>query len=131
MIRQSHDDIDEDDESPGRPDDLVIEPGFRGWFQENWQAISGLWMVLIYVTVLICFVSYALAWRLLAQALVWALGVEVMAVVIAFKARDQKLVHRSKRDQRIEARVAIALWSAIGLAILAIVGYNLHWWPRR
>ncbi len=129
MIREPRDD--EDDAAPGRPDDLVIEPGVRGWFQENWPAISVLWMVLIYATVLLCFVSYALAWRVPAQALVWALGIEAMAVLVAIRVRQEQPVRRSKRVERVEVRVAIGLWSAIGLAILAIVAFNLHWWPAR
>lgn len=129
MIRKPRDD--EDDDAPGRPDDLVIEPGLRGWFQENWPAISVLWMVLIYVTVLLCFFSYLFAWRVLAQALVWALFVEVAVVWVAIRVGNERTVRRSKRVQQFEARVAIGLWSAIGLAILAIVSYNLHWWPWR
>jgi len=128
MIRKPRDD--ENDDAPGRPDDLVIEPGLRGWFQENWPAISVLWMVLIYVTVLLCFLSYLFGWRPLAQALIWTLGIEVMVVAVAIRAHNLKPVRRSKRVRRAEARVAIGLWSAIGLAILAIVAHNLHWWPR-
>jgi hypothetical protein len=88
-------------------------------------------MVLIYVTVLLCFFSYLFVWRLLAQALIWALFVEVAVVWVAIRVGNERSVRRSKRTRQVETRVAIGLWSAIGLAILAIVAYNLHWWPWR
>jgi hypothetical protein len=129
MIREPRHHV--DDDKPGSPDDLVIEPGFLGWFQEDRQAISVLWMVLIYVTVLSCFLSYLFAWRLLAQDLVWALGIELIAVAVAIRVRNQKPVRRGRHVQRVETRVAIGRSGAIGLAILAIAAYNVHCWPRR
>ena len=124
-----------DDAAPGKPDDLVIEPGIRGWLQENWQAISILWLVLIYVTLMLYFLSLTSAWgaRSLSNALlaVFAFEVAVAVVVSSVRMRAFQTVRRTRRVERIEVRVAVGLWTAIGLAVLAIVAHNLHWWPTR
>jgi hypothetical protein len=124
-----------DDAAPGKPDELIIEPGFRGWFQENWQAISVLWLVLLYATLMLYFLSLTSVWgaRVLSNALlaVFVAQVAVAAIVLRVRVHTSEAVRRTRRVERIEVRVVVGLWTAIGLAVLAIVAHNLHWWPMR
>ena len=135
MAHHSRPPENEDDAAPGKPDKLHIEPGIRGWFQENWQAISLLWLVLIYVTLMLYFLSFTSVpgARIFSNALLGFFIVETAAAAIVVRLRMHVAyaVRRSRPVERIEVRVAIGLWTAIGLGVLAIVAHNLHWWHTR